>query len=173
MFLKVIHVNLRFRHCPTPDRNAGFVNGFGTAGDKVVPGMKLLAFLPQPVGAGGRHPIDDSVDVVGIEDDAVGNDLRARLVVAAAAEFKVEQPAGDVGELDILRAVLLELEQAAKATAVAQGLPLAAVQVLERETFPETVPKRTLATAAKKLQQAMHALRGLRVIGCNRVPSAG
>ena len=60
----------------------------------------------------------------GVRRTQSGTWALAMRVVAAAAGFGVEQPAGDVGEGELAGVVVAQLVQAAAAAAVAQALPL-------------------------------------------------
>ena len=60
-------------------------------------------------------------------------------VILALRGAPVEQAAGDVGRIELAGLLILELVQAAFAAAVAQRLPLAAVELGERLRFPEPV----------------------------------
>ena len=69
--------------------------------------------------------------------DAVRHPARAVRVVAALAGAEVEQPAGDVGERQLVGVVVAQLVQAAAAAAVAERFPLGAGHLLERLGLPE------------------------------------
>src|SRR5258708_3925767 len=71
------------------------------------------------------------------EPDAGGKVVGTVLVVLAGAQPRIEQFAGDVGEIDLAGILVLELLQAAARAAVAQALPFGAGHLLQRLGFPE------------------------------------
>ena len=94
-----------------------------------------LVESPEPVRARFRKPLQ-CAELLRIKGYAIVDNAFAMLVIVAPAGSAVEQFAGDVGREQLPRFFVLELMKAASAAAVAQGLPLAAIQLLEG-LFPE------------------------------------
>src|SRR3546814_7717369 len=105
------------------------------AADEIMPVVQGFALGAQAIGAGLRQPFE-VVDLRFGQRQAIGNMAAAMLVVAAARGRKIEQAARDIRRIDAARVLILQLEQAAFAAAVAQGLPLTRVEAGERR-FPE------------------------------------
>ena len=79
-----------------------------------------------------------------VERHAIGDQLLAPAVIGALAAAPVEQLARDVGRVEHAGVLILELVDAAAPTAVAQSLPLAAVErgqglFPERRFWPQSV----------------------------------
>src|SRR5258708_32753117 len=70
------------------------------------------------------------------EPDAGGKVVGTVLVVLAGAQARIEQFAGDVGEIDLAGILVLELLQAAAGAAVPQARPLGAGHLPQRLGFP-------------------------------------
>jgi hypothetical protein len=60
------------------------------------------------------------------QPQAIGHHRAAVAIVGTARGLDVEQAAGDIGVIDLAGVLVLQLVEAALATAVAQGLPLVA-----------------------------------------------
>ena len=71
------------------------------------------------------------LEILAVELHAVGDQLLPVLIIEAAAVAPIEQLARDVGRIEQPRLLILELVDAAAPAAVAQRLPLAAVERLE------------------------------------------
>jgi len=69
--------------------------------------------------------------------DAVGHLALAILVITAAAARLVEQAAADIGGVDAPVVLILELDEASAAAAIAQAFPFLARHLLERLAAPE------------------------------------
>src|SRR6185503_15588260 len=106
-------------------------------------------FGAQAIGAGRRQPVDAG-EAVRVQPHAIGNEDPAQLVIGAAAAAPVEQPAGDVGRIELARGFVLELVKAAFAAAVAQGLPFLAVERGER-LLPEGAHRTQRSSSAATL----------------------
>ncbi len=117
-------------------RYACAMYGFGAARNQVMPPMKFAAFVDQPIGAGRRHP-GNLLDIAGREDDAIRYEALAFSIARASAGPQVEQPAGDVRKVYLPGLHILELQETATATAVAQGLPLLTGHFAKGFCFPE------------------------------------
>src|SRR3546814_7917272 len=63
--------------------------------------------------------------------------FRSVAIVRTLPARAIEQPAGDVGRDQRTGFVILELVDAAFAAAVAQRLPLSAIELFDRHVFPE------------------------------------
>ena len=76
------------------------------------------AFGHQPIGAGDGKPAQLPHHVRG-QPHAIGDTAVAARIVDASTRLAVEQLAADVGEINLARIVVLELDEAAAAAAVA------------------------------------------------------
>src|SRR3989442_1704809 len=133
MMLEIARIILRYG--PAAHRYAGAVHRLGIAADQIMPVGQRLALGAQPIGAGSGQPGQGS-DIGHAESDAVRDQRLPMLIVGAAAAVPVEQATGDIGGMKFAAQLILHLMHAAFAAAIAQGLPFAAVQRLER-LFPE------------------------------------
>ena len=106
------------------------------AGDERMPPVQVLALGDQAVAAGRRQPADLRDRLRG-EPDAIVDPFGAMPVIPAAARPGVEQAAADIGEIDVFGLLLLELDQAAAAAAVAQAFPLGLVHLFQAFCAPE------------------------------------
>src|SRR5260370_38128351 len=70
-------------------------------------------------------------------------------VIPAAARPSVEQAAADVGEIDVFGLLLLQLEEAATAAAVAEAFPLRLVHLFQALCAPERTCLGHAATAGR------------------------
>src|SRR5690554_2486328 len=112
------------------------VDPLRVAGEQRVP-AGLLAPLGYPaVGTKVRQPAE-LLDPLGRQAGAVRHPLQAVLVVAAAAAVNVEQLAGQVEHRQLAALLVLELEQAALAAAIAERLPLLGGELLQGVLLPE------------------------------------
>src|SRR5260221_6192968 len=124
-----------FAHRPAASRLTGLVHRLATAGDQIMPVAQRLAGGAQTIGTGSGEPIEP-VELHGVELHAIGNKLQPVLVIDAAPVSTIEQLAGDIRRVELTRLFVFEFVDAAAAAAVAQGLPLPAVERGERP-FPE------------------------------------
>jgi hypothetical protein len=107
---------------PAAHGDAGLVHGIGIAGDQRVPPIEVASVRDELVAAARRQPVQGA-DVFRGQPDAVGNLGGAVRVVLAGAGARIEQLAGDMGEIDL---PVLVLELSGGARAVAQALPFGA-----------------------------------------------
>ena len=124
-----------FADRPAAGRLPRLVHRLAAAGDQIMPVGERLSGGAQPVGAGPGSQSSPS-RLLAIELHAIGDPLLPVLVIEAAAVATVEQLARDIGRIEQARLLVLELVDAAAPAAVAQRLPLAAVECAER-LFPE------------------------------------
>ena len=111
------------------------------AADEIVPVRQRAAFGAQAIGAGPGQPAD-IVDDAQRQPQAIRDEGLAVLVIHAACGLRVEQPAGDIGVLDLAGVFIFDLVQAAASATVAQGFPFRRIEIGQRP-LPETVPQRT------------------------------
>lgn len=104
-----------------------------------MPVIKRLALVQKPVGAGPGHPIGNIGQVRGRQNHAFGHQCLADVVLAAAAGFVIQQAAGHPGQFHFTRIGIFKLVQTAFPAPVAQRLPLALSEVLERHFLPKAV----------------------------------
>src|SRR5689334_692129 len=114
------------------------MHGLAASGDQIMPFRQGLSSGAQPIGAGLGKPVERP-KVAAIELHAIGDALHPVLIVEAAAVPAIEQLAGDVRRIEEAGLLILELVHAATAAAVAQRLPLAAVE-RGQGLFPEWRP---------------------------------
>src|SRR5215831_14132791 len=104
-------------------RDARRVHGIGIARHQGVPPVEIMPISHQAVSAGGREP-DDPVDVTGGQLDAVVHLTSPVAIVSTLTALRIEQLATDISEEGPARIIrVLELDQAAAATAVTEALP--------------------------------------------------
>ena len=115
-----------------------------------MPSVQIAALGHEPVGAGVGKPIQ-SLDIVGIERDAVLDALFAPPIVGAAAGGDVEQPAGERRLVDFAGIVVLELQEAAACTAVAERFPLLSRHLGQ----PLSSPKRCIVVGQPGLRRGV------------------
>ncbi len=125
---------------------------------------KILAFGDEPIGAGDRQPAQRADDVRR-QPDTIGHPTVAFVVVATAAGLRVEQPAADVGEVDIAGVFVLELDEAAAGAAVAQALPFVPVHLVQRLGAPERSGSRVLDCHSRRLDLSPWGTIGSRYRG--------
>ena len=111
------------------------MDGIAAAANQIMPIGQWLARIAQNIGAGRWQP-EIIADFAPRQPDAIGDIHPAGLVIRTLAAFQVEQLARDIGGIDAARVLILHLMQAAFAAAIAQGLPLRTVELVQR-TFPE------------------------------------
>src|SRR6185312_4658519 len=120
---------------PAADRDARLAHARWRARDERMPVEQVFALGDEPVGARHREP-GEFANRGRRQSHAVGNPGVAALVIEAAAGLAVEQPAADVGEMN-LAILVLELDEAAAAAAIAQALPFGEAHLVERLGPPE------------------------------------
>ena len=96
-----------------------------------MPVWKWLAGRPQPVGAGRWQPFD-LVDIAGGQPDAFGHMGTPIRIIEALAGTAIEHTARNIGGDQLACILIFELVKTAFAATVAQSLPLAAIERLER-----------------------------------------
>ena len=109
------------------------MDGLGIARDQRMPPVEILPFRHETIGAGRRQP-GQGPHALGRQADAIGDLGLPVVVVGAPASLRIEQRAAHIGVVNLARILVLELDQAAAAAAVAQALPLAAV--IASRVFP-------------------------------------
>jgi hypothetical protein len=127
------HVALRERAAAYGD--AGAMHRACITGNERVPPIEILAGRDLAIRARRRQP-SERVLVGGVERDAVGDELEAARIAAAAATVAIEQLASHVRVRDLARGFVLQLLQAAPSAAVAERLPLFARQLGELLASP-------------------------------------
>src|SRR3546814_20154186 len=93
-----------------------------------MPVGQALPRRAQPIGAGRWQPVDIA-DVRHRQPHAFADEGVAVAIVRTLPARAIEQPAGDVGSDQRTGFVILELVDAAFAAAVAQRLPLSAIEL--------------------------------------------
>src|SRR4051812_17276156 len=96
-----------------------------------MPIEQRLSVRPQAVCAAVGKPVE-TAEVRPVELHAVRDQLQPVLVIEAPAVAAVEQFAGDIGRVEHAGFLVLELVDAAAAATIAQGFPLAAIELAER-----------------------------------------
>ena len=112
------------------------MNGFGVSRDERMPPEKRLSLRKQPIRTGLGHPAQ-FCDVGCCYFHAVGHIALSIGVIAALAGIVVEKPTGHIRERVFAGVGILQLEQAALATTVAERFPLRIRHVLESLGLPE------------------------------------
>src|SRR5215510_3782932 len=135
--LQIVVGNLAFRalHAPTHG-DASFMHGVGIARDQRMPPIEIAAFGDETIATARRQPAEGS-HIFGSEANAIGNLGGTVLVILAGTGARIEQAAGDVGEVDLAGILVFELFQAAARATVAQALPFGVGHFLQRLGFPE------------------------------------
>ena len=110
--------------------------GIRIATHQMMPKRKILAFSHEAIATGWRQPFELR-RVFSCQLDTVRNTGTAIGVVSASTTFQIKQFAGDPGVIDAAILFILELLQAAQATAVAQRLPLGRIQLGQSLAHPE------------------------------------
>lgn len=88
-----------------------------------MPFGQVAAFMYQPIGTGGRHPMRVAVDIFGAQHNAACHHLFAQWVIPTGTSFVVEQAAGDCSVANFKGVFVFELQQAAFPAAITQGFP--------------------------------------------------
>lgn len=92
-----------------------------------MPVRERFARSPKAVSAGGWKPIE-TVEVLAIKPNAIRDALLPMFVIEATAVAPIEQFARDIGRIEEPGLFIFQLVHAATTAAVAQRLPLAAVE---------------------------------------------
>ena len=108
----------------------------GRTGNERMPPGKWTAFGTQPIGASRRQP-SEGARQVRRELKTIADAPPAPCIIAAAAGVRVEESARDIGEMHCARILVLELDQAAAAAAVAKAFPFRRIERLERFPIPK------------------------------------
>src|SRR5262249_49746917 len=109
--------------------DAGGVDGLRVARDQGMPPVEVLSIGDEAIGARRRQPVD-AAHQFRRQRDAIWHVALAVLVVGTLAALAFEHETGDIGEIGVAGLLLLQLDEAATATAIAKALPL-----LRRERF--------------------------------------
>ena len=99
-----------------------FVDAVAVTTHEIVPVRQLLALMDQAIGAGLWHPAD-FLDLLRSKNHAVFDDLLAIFVVGTLTVIPVKQAAMESRVSDLTGIFIFQFEQAAFATAVAEGFP--------------------------------------------------
>lgn len=105
-----------------PHRNTGLVDRLRRSGHKRMPPGKVTPFGDEPVGAGGRKPVELSNLGRG-ELDAIPDLLGAAGIIHAPAGACVKKLTGYAREMDPSAVFILEFDKAAASAAVAEAFP--------------------------------------------------
>ena len=110
---------------------ANSMNSLRIAADKIMPFRQRHAIRPQLIGAGRGQPLDILQHRLR-QAQAIWDKSLAPPVVLAAGAMRIEQLARYIGGIDAACILIFDLVKAAFAAAVAQCLPLRAVEGRER-----------------------------------------
>ncbi len=91
--------------------------------NRVVPGIKVLAFVDEAIGAGGRQPFD-LAHPLGGQLDAIRHLGLAAGVVGTTAGVCLEQPADDIGEMNLAGVLVLQFDEGSSGRSRRTGLPI-------------------------------------------------
>ena len=91
-----------------------------------MPPGKIAALGNQPVGAGRRQPAEASHRSRG-QFDAIVHLAAAVRIIGTAAGPRVEELAGDVGEMNFAAILVFQLDKTAAAASIAQTFPFGGV----------------------------------------------
>ena len=119
---KAILRDLLFADGHPADRYAGLENRLLRPRDKRVPPPKIVTLIEEAIGTGLGEP-PKTADITGREFNAVGDMVLPVVVVRAPAGSKIEQLAGQTRDGDFASIFILELDQTALPTAVAERFP--------------------------------------------------
>jgi hypothetical protein len=133
MVLQLFDIGLADR--PAARRLASLVNRLAASRNQIMPIGQRLAFGAKTVGAALGKPVE-LADAFPVEDDAIHHAALAVRIIRAAPVPSIEKRAGDIGRIEETSLLVLELVQAAPAAAVAQRLPLSAIE-LGQGPFPK------------------------------------
>src|SRR5665213_1328886 len=120
--LEIVNDDIRLALGFPPDRDSGDVDRLGISRNQGVPPVKVTPFRHQPIAAGRRQP-RQARHILRRQRLAVGYALVTVRVVAATARVAVEQMTCHVRPCDLAGVFVLELVEAAAATAIAKRLP--------------------------------------------------
>ncbi len=112
------------------------MNRVRVAGDQRMPPVQIAPFGNELVAAAWRQPVQGP-DILRRQSHAVRHFVRSVRVILTGTQSCIEKRAGDVGEVDLARVLVLELLQTAPPAAIAQAFPLAVGHFLQRLGFPE------------------------------------
>lgn len=101
-----------------------------------MPPVQLAALGEQPVRAAVRQPVE-MFDRVRRDDGAIGNPLVAVFIVRTPAAADIEQLAGQPGVQQFVCIFILEFDQTALSTPVAERFPLILRHLAKRLRAPE------------------------------------
>ena len=121
---------------PSAHRSAGFMHAVAASGFQMMPFGQVLALMHEAIGAAWRQPAERS-DKVRRQLEAIGHARRAVGIIVAGTAVAIEKPAGDIGRQDPTIILILKLDEAATAAAIAQTFPLGIVELGERFLAPE------------------------------------
>ena len=91
-----------------------------------MPPGKIAALGYQPIGASRRQPTQ-CPDLGWCQFDAIVHFAAAMRIIAAAAGSRVEELAGDVGEMNFAAILVFQLDKTAAAASIAQTFPFGGV----------------------------------------------
>ena len=115
--------------------NTFVVHRIAITAHQVMPQRQVLALADQAIATGRWQPFE-LVGLARCELDAIRHRGATVGVVAALAGFQVQQFAGNACVIDAVVVFVLELLQAAQATAVAQRFPLFFIELIEGFAYP-------------------------------------
>ena len=106
--------------------NPRLVHACGRSRDQRMPPGKIAALGDQAIGAARRQP-GEFADLGWGQFDAVAHFAAPVRIIGAAAGSLVEEFAGDVGEMNFTGVLILQLDKAAAAAAIAQAFPFGGI----------------------------------------------
>jgi hypothetical protein len=106
----------------SPDGYPGLDHARFASGDQGMPPGERLATRQTAIGAAIRQPVE-LAGILRRQPHAVAHPLGSIGVVTASAGLEIEQLAGEIGEVDLARILILELDKTAAPAAVAQAFP--------------------------------------------------
>src|ERR1700722_6060346 len=112
------------------------MHAVGRTRNQRVPIVQVLAFGHQSIGAGDWEPAQIA-NHIRRQSHAIGNFPVTPRIVDAFTRLAVEQLAANVGEMNLARVLVLELDEAAATAAVAQAFPFDETHLVERLRAPE------------------------------------
>src|SRR5438270_1140864 len=124
-----------FAHGPAAGRLARLMNRLAASRDQIMPVAQRFASGAQTIGAGRGQPIKPG-EIPRVQLHAIVDQLHPVLIIGATAVPAVEKLAGDVRRIENARLLVFQFVDAAATTAVAQRLPLTAIERGER-ALPE------------------------------------
>ena len=116
---------------PAAHGNAGLMNRVGIARYQRMPPIEVAPLGDEAVAAARRQPVQGA-DVLRRQPDAIGNLVGAVRIVLAGAQARIEQLAGDMGEVDLARYPRPPAFPGSSARSRRTGFPI------RRWTFPPT-----------------------------------